>query len=764
MKNGIVALVLGVFLIPNFAFAACSPDPTTILYINGIFSTAQKAEADLLRLKEEFKISPEYNNIKFLNGFNPSHLGGGGDLVKAWFQNHVADGIYADDYDLKTILINLHKDLKTQKILLVGHSQGTYYTNAAYYYLIANGVPKDSIGIYNIATPASYVANNGPYLNSSGDTMLTFLRNTLGFSALPSNIDLVASVDNALAAWPGHSLSGAYLAEAPERIVADISKEIAELKVHGPASNNEGCFAPPSEGLAYFLQGTALAIGDPMALALKKGSIAAYKGAASVARAGYFTLAKAAVLLDRVLSSELSTEDNTIAGFAIYKTLYGSSLGEEDVKNLLQNQSAAVAATAKTKPAGLVLGAQTEAPSSDVAEALPRARIMLSSKNKSTDEVPPAPEVSQTVDAPQETEEQPEAENLEEIKEEESEPLPVLQPTPEPEPAPEPVPDTVAPASQASTRLVGGHASSTVFAIDFSASDEEGGSGVAEVRLFARHYVRFAGYGGWGVIATSSKPSGTFEIATAADTYGAPEYEYYTVAVDNAGNVEPAPRSADITIYFDSLRESIDFTLRANRTNDTAVEVEANFVGAVTTPVSARLYGNLAKSIQASDLQLVNATIVDFTPAPNDPAKYTFKLSRLVEGLFGVIFPEGITHDRAGNLSLRSELMLPANVAPPIVTISNPPSDGIEGTVEELRFAFSATLTPIPGAIKNELFIECGHDGAFAPCDPSSVYGIPSLDFPVGPHTFSVRATDALGNTAVTTRMYILEKEEEATD
>lgn len=753
-----IFLLLAFFCFPFVAQASfCNEKAATVVYINGIFSTEEKARKDLERLKIEFQNIKKDQNIRFLNGFNPSHLGGGGDLVKAWFQNHVADGIYADDYDLKTILINLHKDLKTQKILLVGHSQGTYYTNAAYYYLIANGVPKESIGIYNIATPASYVANNGPYLNSSGDTMLTFLRNALGFSALSNNIDLVSSPDDALQAWPGHSLSQAYLAEASERIVGDISKEIAELKVHGPVSNSEGCFAPPSEGLAYFLQGTALAIGDPMALALKKGSTAAYKGAAVLARGGYFTLAKAAVLLDSVLSSRLSTEDNTIAGFTIYKTLYGSSLGEEDVKELLQGQSAAVVSAAKQKPAGIVLGAQTEVPSSDVAEPLPRARIMLSSKNNNNDEVTPAPEVSQTVGTSQETEEQIEAEHAKEIEEGESEPLPVPQPTSEPEPAPEPVPDTVAPVSQASTRLVGGHASSTVFAIDFSASDEEGGSGVAEIRLFARHYVRFAGYGGWGVIATSSNPSGTFEVVTAADSYGAFEYEYYTVAVDNAGNVEAVPNAADVTIYFDALRESVDFTLRANRTNDTAVEVEANFVGVVTQPVLARLYGNLAKSIQASDLQLVNATIVDFTPAPNDPAKYTFKLAQLFDGFFGIVFPEGITHDRAGNLSLRSELIIPSNVVPPTVTISHPATDGLVGTVEDFIMAFSVTQSPIPGTVKSELYVECGPDGQLSPCEPVSTYGLP-MDIPEGSHTFTVRATDPIGNVTSVTRSFEIRK------
>ena len=62
------------------------------------------------------------------------------------------------DYDLKTILMQIHPEVTTtRKILLVGHSQGTFYTNAIYRYFLEHGMPEGSVAVYNLATPAAYV-------------------------------------------------------------------------------------------------------------------------------------------------------------------------------------------------------------------------------------------------------------------------------------------------------------------------------------------------------------------------------------------------------------------------------------------------------------------------------------------------------------------------------------------------------------------------------------------------------------------------------
>ena len=114
------------------------------------------------------------------------------DLVSSVEQAYGNVGV---DYDLTNILLQAHDNLKTQKILLMGHSQGTFYTNAAYDYLIGHGVDKNSIAVYNVATPASLVAGNGLYLTSSTDKVInTIVRDlaTVGSAnkPLPANIDI----------------------------------------------------------------------------------------------------------------------------------------------------------------------------------------------------------------------------------------------------------------------------------------------------------------------------------------------------------------------------------------------------------------------------------------------------------------------------------------------------------------------------------------------------------------------------------------------
>ena len=104
--------------------------------------------------------------------------------------NGQAFGGYVD-YDLTNILRQLHGDLKAQKILLVGHSQGTFYTNAAYDYLVKNGVDKKSIAVYNIGTPADKVAGNGEYLTSSN------------LPPIPLYIIIAAPNTGAMALYPG---------------------------------------------------------------------------------------------------------------------------------------------------------------------------------------------------------------------------------------------------------------------------------------------------------------------------------------------------------------------------------------------------------------------------------------------------------------------------------------------------------------------------------------------------------------------------------
>lgn len=370
-REKIAILFFSFWLIPSAVFAACTEQGTTVTYVNGVSTTLAKAKADLIDLRDKYNKYTGDSSVNFINTYNASHLEGAGDLLKTWFQNKSTSSTYVDDYDLKTILINLHSDLTTRRVLLVGHSQGSYYTNAMYNYLLSHGQPREATAIYNVATPASFVEGGGNYLNSSGDTLLMWVK-SMGFNPLPNNIDLVASVHND--AYPGHSFSKEYLANAPERVVGDIQSQLQELEP-AMASETGECFTAPEQNLAYKTAGVALGVGDTFAFAGKKGVEVGHAGAKLAAAAiGNAVDSTKKVIADIGITiggikglgsaADGSVKSRT-TNFDIFKHLYGSSLDKKDIEELLGSAVATapmVAAKTPPMPDGIVAGVHIEVP------------------------------------------------------------------------------------------------------------------------------------------------------------------------------------------------------------------------------------------------------------------------------------------------------------------------------------------------------------------------------------------------------------------
>jgi len=251
-KNFIILILfaLSLILAPVFVSADCSKIGTTVIFINGILGGKDQVEKSLTDLTNYYKAKGNNDNVNFLLGYNPSHVAGVDDLVNSVMQAYGVSGV---DYDLTNILLQLHLDLKTQKILLVGHSQGTFYTNIAYDYLIGHGVDKDSISVYNVATPASFVAGNGKYLTSSTDKVINTIAEELSqkspnLKPLPANINLNLSDSEKADPFGGHDFSNVYLAEASDRIIGDMDFEINNLQAN---SNLEECFIAPKADIVY---------------------------------------------------------------------------------------------------------------------------------------------------------------------------------------------------------------------------------------------------------------------------------------------------------------------------------------------------------------------------------------------------------------------------------------------------------------------------------------------------------------------------------
>ena len=230
MKNKIFFVLVFVLLF-SFCFKKvsaselCSPKGYTIMTINGIFTDESGAIKNERALESHFL--PTYNNqpLKVDYLYNPSHLGGLGDIVDA-----VAQGVLDEksDYDLTNMLSDASQKVATQKLLLVGHSQGNFYANN-FYEKVADkegGVPSESIGVYGVATPASSVAGGGKYLTSDTDVVISkVVGRVLNVLKPNTHITLQNGDDNL-----GHDFSGVYLKYQGDRIVSDIKSSLNNLK------------------------------------------------------------------------------------------------------------------------------------------------------------------------------------------------------------------------------------------------------------------------------------------------------------------------------------------------------------------------------------------------------------------------------------------------------------------------------------------------------------------------------------------------------
>ena len=280
-------LILALFLpLSNLeANSSCSKDGHTVIFINGILNTEKDAEESLKELIKIFDDAPKNDNVIFKLGYNPSRYAGLADTVQA-----VAQSLYTKvtNFDRDTILMQVHPEIGTQKILLVGHSQGSFYANELYRYLIENGLPKESVGVYHVASPASEVADtlypgDGDYLTSTNDNTIWEIRGWAEFFNSPRplepNILIRISNPNTAKMWRGHSFSGEYLSGAPARIVRDIDKALSQLKTNQNIRGVEGgCYNPPEKGVAYNMKKGFFALTEPavdgVVVAYKTGTVA----------------------------------------------------------------------------------------------------------------------------------------------------------------------------------------------------------------------------------------------------------------------------------------------------------------------------------------------------------------------------------------------------------------------------------------------------------------------------------------------------------
>lgn len=337
MKRLILTIMFVLLCLPTLTFGSgCSSSGTSIVYVNGIETTQKDADNDMQSLRELLINTGDAQGINFLVGYNPSHLVGVGDILESITQ---AFDTPISDFDLNTILDQIASEVSTQKVLLVGHSQGTFYTNEIYDYLVRSGVSPASIAVYNLATPADHVGGGGIYLTSANDKAINYVREMEAEGsapqALPANIIIPEEPGYADNAWGGHYPS-VYFGGAPARIASDIKSELAKLSSVGAAQLGT-CFAAPSLGLTYDVQKTVFAAADPAASGIEYAATDARNTVASVMNNANDILHTA--FSDVVFSIiPKPTAQNAASAFAVEKALYGSSLSEQDYEALLGGQ------------------------------------------------------------------------------------------------------------------------------------------------------------------------------------------------------------------------------------------------------------------------------------------------------------------------------------------------------------------------------------------------------------------------------------------
>lgn len=351
------ASILWVFF-PSQAFAKttgsaeCSPVGYTVAFINGIFDSRDQAQANATALQLALDSLYKGEPINVQLAYNAEHLGGGGDLAETISQMLFSP---ISDYDLQDLLRQLSTIDTTQKLLMVGFSQGALYGNSIYEYLVANGEPASSLGLYAVATPSNYVAGGGSYLNSNEDAVI-FIARAVAEKVhaplpLPGNVDITGSL--AVPDLPKTHAFVSYLTGAHERVESDIYRELGRLqewKSVPPKKN--GCISSPKESLADFIQQALFSVADPAAAQFKTTVVSAYQNiiaavvnTLAVVQAGYAAISsvlgifggQVAAATSSPVASETQEKD-----FGIVKRLYGSSLDRETYEELNPEQGAAV--------------------------------------------------------------------------------------------------------------------------------------------------------------------------------------------------------------------------------------------------------------------------------------------------------------------------------------------------------------------------------------------------------------------------------------
>lgn len=280
MRHIIKLVFFGLLFVPSVSYAYCSPYGYTVEFVNGIFNS--KSQADENRLLLEEKLPRQFNNqpLTVKLAHNPEHLAGFADVAQV-----VSQVLFApiSNYDLNSMLRQTAVDDTTRKLLLVGHSQGALYANSMYEYITTHGAPVRSVGVYAVATPASYVAGGGAYITSSEDEVIAGVRTIAKRTGAPAPLPSTIRIPNNLDRYDlelGHTFK-VYVDGAGNSMLRDIHNELGQLGADSPLVEGP-CFTPPDRTIGDDAQALVFLVADPLANGTKSTAKLAYNSTTSV--------------------------------------------------------------------------------------------------------------------------------------------------------------------------------------------------------------------------------------------------------------------------------------------------------------------------------------------------------------------------------------------------------------------------------------------------------------------------------------------------
>lgn len=245
-------------------------DETVVVFGNGIMNTEDDAKESRIALEDILRatLSPqEFSKLKFDLAYNKSYgffqdlyesakqkLGAENVITSFWRwmgnQEVMPDVLQekvktlATQFDFATrvapedlsnhVLLYRTSMLEGKKVLIVAHSQGNFFANAAYEKLFTGDnalTSSQSLGIVSVATPANFTAGDGPYTTLTEDLMIKTIALTTPIGILPPRPSNITNIGSGAVSsdWKGHGFIDEYTAEGSRSVVRITDGVVAML-------------------------------------------------------------------------------------------------------------------------------------------------------------------------------------------------------------------------------------------------------------------------------------------------------------------------------------------------------------------------------------------------------------------------------------------------------------------------------------------------------------------------------------------------------